>query len=760
VSEINGYDSPWAILTHAGFNQNEMKTAGFPVEKIAAVLGRTSSCFQGIAYSKELSGGKREYKILSHSLGFSLISAPLRLKKPAFCVYCAKDKSFIDAFWDLSLAVACPHHKCLPADKCSSCGALLRWFRPGILKCHCGASITGLPPIPAVTAVVELMMIMQKKLYLQSLNIENKTNFPLAHLERITLKSLIFLIQTLGKFSLLTDESPRPFDEADVVARASLVLANWPSGYHHFLRRLGEKAKESGICTVGLRKQFETFYQSMFKPRSYREEMKFLRDEFVQFGLREWSGGVVDNKLLVGLDVAKRFVSQAEFAKQMGVRPITIQRWVKNGKMENREISFSDRSKRYIADVSKVQLPYISDGSLLDSRKAAALVGLPVSVLRELRASGHYSIRYTSQYKFGYHESDLIELRKALLDKSNKFEDTSFEIEQTIDLGSLLKNLQFWSKTGKATFVAKYLDGNIKSICRTDDTVQSILFRKADVNAYAAASRTAVSHGALSQHEAAKIIVCSPMAIRGLINVGHLKARTGPDRIRVEYESLKHFSNRYVALREVGGEIGTTVSRLRRLCQKGAIPILSIPYMQKDVAWFIQRNDRSELLRLVSIYPTADDRRKNTAQESISPITRLQQYFDSLLKSALPLPRRGGLPNKSAIARACGFDRDFLSRNSAIVSLLSKFESQERHNKGINKRKDIEHLRHYLEEVKRGKHLLPRLKNGRVNKFAIAKACEFHRNIFYSNTEATAMLDAFEMEHWKGVKATVMQQNL
>jgi hypothetical protein len=51
-------------------------------------------------------------------------------------------------------------------------------------------------------------------------------------------------------------------------------------------------------------------------------------------------------------------------------------------------------------------------------------------------------------------------------------------------------------------------------------------------------------------------------------------------------------------------------------------------------------------------------------------VERLKKYLEALEREGRPLPMRGGEPNRSAIALACGFDRQVLYKNPAAKALL------------------------------------------------------------------------------------------
>lgn len=192
VSEVNGYDTPWHVLSLAGFGQKEMRTAGFPAGKLSTVLGRNTGDLEGIAYCGYQENGDRYYKILSHFLGNGLTEGPFRLDKPAFCPHCVAEDGYLDAFWDLSIAVVCPRHGCQLLDACPKCGKKLRWFRRGLLTCECGAAFDEVILEQADHSLVELMAILKAKLHGDPItNLSNSAGFNMEMLEGMSLRSFI-----------------------------------------------------------------------------------------------------------------------------------------------------------------------------------------------------------------------------------------------------------------------------------------------------------------------------------------------------------------------------------------------------------------------------------------------------------------------------------------------------------------------------------------------------------------------------------------
>jgi len=63
---------------------------------------------------------------------------------------------------------------------------------------------------------------------------------------------------------------------------------------------------------------------------------------------------------------------------------------------------------------------------------------------------------------------------------------------------------------------------------------------------------------------------------------------------------------------------------------------------------------------------------KSGFQVGAEYVERLKRYFADVASEGRPLPARGGKPNASAIALACGFDRQVLYKNPAAKELFDK----------------------------------------------------------------------------------------
>lgn len=140
LSEQNGYDTPWRLLSLAKITRREALSLDFPISRLARLINAQANVLDAIAYSTRGKSGEIAYKILSTSFGSRVRNGTFRLSKPSFCPRCVHEKGFIEAYWDLRLVTCCPKHHSLLLTHCPRCRQAISWFRPGLLSCACGAT--------------------------------------------------------------------------------------------------------------------------------------------------------------------------------------------------------------------------------------------------------------------------------------------------------------------------------------------------------------------------------------------------------------------------------------------------------------------------------------------------------------------------------------------------------------------------------------------------------------------------------------------
>jgi hypothetical protein len=162
------------------------------------------------------------------------------------------------------------------------------------------------------------------------------------------------------------------------------VLGNWPKGFHDFLAAI---VREGKVKTTAFRKRYESLYTRFFKCEGESEDFGWLREEFVQYGLKHASDAVVDSKLLGGRSDQRLFISKSALARLLGVSPVTLRKWAEAGSIELHHVD-GDKVTRYVADRTSedYQIAASRVGRVMSPREAAidAIYGLPLALARQL----------------------------------------------------------------------------------------------------------------------------------------------------------------------------------------------------------------------------------------------------------------------------------------------------------------------------------------------------------------------------------------
>ena len=739
VSEVNGYDTPGHILRLAGFEEGAMKDARFPVEQLAVILGVPPGSLEHIAYQR---GGEGSMlKILGHELGRTLSGSPLRISKPALCPYCVEESGHIAAFWDLRSAVACPTHGCRVLRTCPSCGKALTWFRPGLLTCKCGASLSngGLPATEQ--PLTELMGVIKAMLDGQPLSsLPNTARFPLEHLEGISLRALHWLLDRLGHLNI--ESKGLPAVGIGYPAEAAVEpLANWPTGYHQFLTRLGHRSLAENPAAGGLSKQFKGLYSALSNKNSpLAATSGFMREEFVAFGLNMWGNGIVDNKLWrEARPATRRFISKSEFARQHGIWKPSMERMIADGTIVTRVIT-AGRAARILVDLEHTRIPAESAGTVT-VREAAELLGIPVSVLEGLRSSGVFVTKLRVGRESSWHVDDV----EAFLVRGLALA-TSQETERPRDSIALADVMRVKLRDGDANtdIVAALFDGRLPVVGLQGSNLGGLLVKRSALNEFIL-RKGVIEGNSFSFQETARITGLHPLGLDDAMRQGLISSVERDGRRRVLAASVEQFNAEFVVLRVVAEALGVPVQQLANVGRNAGVPLVKLRRAKISFQSVLARRDEpalraawhAEAARIAS-YVSPEER---MAERRLNHEAALQRYLDNLRAAGERLPRISGRLNKCGIAKACGFGRDVLYDFPTVDTMLEAYNREERERLGCG-RTVLESVGAYLDALRLAGETLPKLTNGRLNRLAIAKACGIPRNFLYKQPQLMALLES------------------
>lgn len=670
VSESNGYDTPWHVFQIAGIGQGQMFSGGMPVEKLAAVLGMGAADLAHLSHA-ERRGGRLSYKLLGQSLGNSPGEAYLRTRQAVFCPACVQTQGYIDAACSLTVTSACPVHRCWLIKRCPACSVPLSWFRPGLLTCRCGADLANVKTEAVGENAAGFMQVLRSKVHGKSIVSEaNPCGFPLEHMEGLSLHRLVRLAMILGRHHLLNDGVTSTEDEETFLAAAQ-VLHQWPRGYHQFLQSAGERFRREGVAGSGMRKQFEPLYDSLFKGRTQAEDAMFLREEFVNFGALHWGFAVVDDKLLgPSRTRGARFVSKTEFMRRHQISAPALDRLIAEGEVSTRSFS-GDRTTRTVVDL--VQTSSIgSRKDIITDREAAAKVGLPVSVLQQLRGRGVFETRPRAGHRTSWHMEDV----DNFIVKGFSLIQSKTEGLVTILVGEVMR-MKLRSAALKAEVVAAAFGGRIDVVGLQGETLSDLLLYKWQVDGLLHDELSKRTDEHMSVSAAAKMTGLDCAVVASAVEHGLLVASEVGGVRQIRAASVRSFSNLFVSLATLSKRFGSHSRWMKTWCDEREIKLVELSRGPGAPAQhLLQKFDESAVcrawheLRQVKRGQLLESRQR----KQLDAVTK---YLDTLREQGTPLPRRAGKPNKAVIARACGIGRDVFYTLTRAVELLDAYALEE-----------------------------------------------------------------------------------
>lgn len=573
VSEANGYDSPSLILSHTGYSGGSTMAVDLPLVRIEQILGFEPGALAPIAYVRSSCAGTKQFCLLGQPSDGRYRPTVLRRQAPALCPHCVHEKGFLDALWDIRLVVACPVHRCVLLESCPKCKQRLSWWRPSVLTCRCGANLAHTRLAPVDSAITTLMSIVQHSLHRAPVvDASNLAELPVQELAAVPLWNFFALLHKLSLYNQVSHGKEPETDIAYAAMHAAEVLENWPRGFYNFLDRLGKQnaARRPGI-TMNVR--FRNFYSSLFKSRAYCPSYAFLREEYTRFGATEWGEGLVDVRTPDLASDEKRYVSKAELARFLGVAKGSVDSWIRQGTLSVKKVAVGSRT-RYIADTKQVTVSRRTEGKTFKDREAGKFLGLPVSVLKDLRKTGHYEVRYMPTRLDAFHEMDLRRFLTLLLDLASNAPMCTEVPPYVLTLGHILRHVKFGAPGRKAELVRWYLDGEVKPVCKCGERVEDICFAKALVCELA---RTGLNHAGLSVNQVTARLHCSALTVISLVEANILVCVDALKPYRVTRESAEAFGRKYVSITALSREQAAKTTTLVGLAKALNLTLLEIP---------------------------------------------------------------------------------------------------------------------------------------------------------------------------------------
>lgn len=579
LSQVNGFDSLWSLARRAGVEQHEFRALNLARQKFTEIADSIFGDLERMGYSSPTSHQK------CRLLGHELIPRNLSLWSPKVCIPCIRSIGFIEAQWDLRLMVGCPIHGYMATSACLSCGDGLRWYRPGLARCHCGAKLTIDDSRPLTSAEGELLQIIRAKVLRLLPLIDASPGLPTYELQRFELRELLTIIRTLGLCALVAEEhsAKRSSPEA-VLSAASRVLSEWPKHFYELLSALGQRGP---TIAQDIRSQFAPLHSSLFKRKlgNCSEDVDFLRRAFLEFVCNHWDRRSADPKTLrqVSYDVPRRFATRTELARALGIDPRTLKR--------HRELkAHTDRpslNARTIIDVRTFDPFPSSSGALMRIREAAREIGLPVEVLRALKASGEFEVHHQLVGMPGFRESDVRRFQARFADLASVDPDLEHDAGSISVRRAMGRSCQ--SVEQKVALIRALLQREIRTLGQTAGPISDLIILASDLETFLDKVRPGRGDVTTCQ-EAALMLNCEPSVVSRLIANGYLEAQKSSHGWQVTRASIAVFGHQFIRMSEIAKALGTSSRKLIGICTQHGIELCRVNTGGNGTRAFVPRS--------------------------------------------------------------------------------------------------------------------------------------------------------------------------
>src|SRR5271157_5989651 len=599
LSEENGYTTPWSLFLLAQIRQHEARSTGMKAAKVAQVCNRSRTELQSISY-RWPGDHPRSCRLLGHLL----IPWELVVTGPKLCPECVAEKGFIEAHFDLALMTGCPVHRRSLLSRCPGCMKPLRWFRPGLLECRCGASLRS-ADLPAISgAEADLLDIMRRETLGLAAGGGYASGLPGSHLEVMNLQPLLSLVGTLGRRRMVVDNDSDRRNSQRIVFAAARVLADWPNNFLRLLREITEGMSANSDSSNGVaRGKLGGIYRSLLNLRRIMptEQADFLRIAFLDFVRNDWRPDFIDQKLMKRLRTgqSERFISRAAFARRYGIDTRAAARFVEDQGVPSRTFRWG-KSERKLIDSAAATLSPTVPGKIYRLRQAAAMVGISSELLKYLKASGDFEVNHLLRTKPGFHELDIEAFIQRLNSLAPPVNPADLSSSKYVRFAIVARGW-YGSVEAKAHVVRAVLSRKLPVVGDVDGTVAGLLVSYEGFQRLAHDERARAHGDTRTIAEAARQLDCNTRSVRRLVELEWLTASRASKALRVTEESIAEFKKRYVSLLSIARTTNSASWALQNICKRCNVPLLvaSQPSKKSSQA-FIRAGQRQELLGLRS----------------------------------------------------------------------------------------------------------------------------------------------------------------
>ena len=355
LSAANGYGRPsWIIEPYRnGYHSDDYRR--ITPDLIQAIAGLDRPEAERVCVRPDREGDRTNVRLVGTAFHVSYVDM-CRLR---ICPGCVARSRTHEAFWHLRMVQWCPIHRTALLERCGSCGVELRWNRPGIDQCNCGADLTKQTPKGHCSKpVADLLLMMRHALYRDTST--TKPPLGLHHLHHLDLYRLLRLVETLEPLmpSHAVSRSEERGVESNAFAEVAHTLARWPRNFQAFLQSRYGQHLESDSSRKSFKRTFPWAFWTLGRNlKGHAHQLDFLRDEVFRFGAYHWTreqlGRASVNATVMGLKYEWGSIPDA--ASLMGIDQRTLLRRVRDGLVPARKAENVRASRNYQIKLSWVR---------------------------------------------------------------------------------------------------------------------------------------------------------------------------------------------------------------------------------------------------------------------------------------------------------------------------------------------------------------------------------------------------------------------
>lgn len=579
ICDANGYRKSSKLLSLAGIDIQIHSPMIFDVSKIAPLLGHNEEDINFIGYLDKIDVHKvhpAEINILGHKINRRFVN----LSKPKICPHCIKENGYIESVWSIQFITICPKHKIKLINKCPSCKKQLSQYRRGQLRCSCGGELEDSTYEKIGNKkVIGLTEILINSLCNESLNTElSRINgFPSTELKLISPNSFCWIIDNLVRVKIINENKIgenasvyKNLDKYSIMETAANVLVNWPEGFHQLIDSVRMDLKNNEI--EQLKSRFNKIYEFLFNSTLPKKDIQFLRNEFISYENSYIKSSYIDKRLTKSLDEDLYLIGITALSEEIGVHPKTIHRLMLKGYINVYGEMLSHR-RRYIFDRKAINISKVTARQNISERDAAKLIGIPVSVLQELRNRGIYENTRLGNKVNSYTKWCIEKLNRKIKFGINVMSVNNYDPKTHILLCEVMR-MKLGSPEEKTNFICDFMDRKIEPLGVMAYDSARITFDRKEVDEYLNISKTKNINGRYVA-EAAKLLHCDPSIITVLVMDGYLDAHKNNKGVVVTEKSLNNFSTKYISCAWISKILSTSTKKIIFMCEKNEIYLIS-----------------------------------------------------------------------------------------------------------------------------------------------------------------------------------------